>query len=58
MWCQNLSVSWKYLYESNNIGRIPLPGYSFDKQTYWIDEDNKEQNNIKDKKTGKRKKLM
>lgn len=53
MWCQNLSVSWKYLYESNNIGRIPLPGYSFDKQTYWIDEDNKEQNNIKDKKLEK-----
>lgn len=53
MWCQNLSISWEYFYESNNIGRVSLPGYSFDKQSYWIDNDNKEQDDIKNKNVKK-----
>lgn len=48
VWCHNFSVSWDKLYENKNIGRIPLPGYSFDTQSFWIDIDNKKENKIKE----------
>lgn len=38
LWVRGFHVSWSELYEMNYGKRIPLPGYPFAKERYWIKE--------------------
>ena len=37
LWLAGVAIKWPKLYPSNDRRRIPLPGYPFERQRYWID---------------------
>ena len=39
LWTLGIKIDWNILYSESNNRRVSLPGYSFDRQRYWIDSD-------------------
>jgi acyl transferase domain-containing protein/thioesterase domain-containing protein len=39
LWLFGLRIDWQAFYQNQNRRRLSLPGYSFEKQYYWIEED-------------------
>ncbi len=37
LWLAGLPVQWEQLYQHQNRRRLPLPGYPFERQRYWLD---------------------
>ncbi len=37
LWLTGVNVEWSGLYHSESRRRVPLPGYPFERQRYWID---------------------
>jgi phthiocerol/phenolphthiocerol synthesis type-I polyketide synthase E len=37
LWLAGVNVEWSGLYEGERRRRVPLPGYPFERQRYWID---------------------
>jgi len=37
LWCAGVSIDWPAYYAHEQLGRIPLPVYPFERQRYWID---------------------
>lgn len=37
LWAAGHAVRWERLYEGEARGRVPLPGYPFERQRYWIE---------------------
>ena len=37
VWAAGVEVDWARYYATQALGRVPLPGYQFDRQRYWID---------------------
>jgi len=37
LWASGRSVRWERLYEGERRSRVPLPGYPFERQRYWIE---------------------
>ncbi|PAY12901.1 SDR family NAD(P)-dependent oxidoreductase [Bacillus sp. 7705b] len=38
-WTKGNHISWELLHEDNNVRIVPLPGYPFAKERYWISSD-------------------
>lgn len=41
LWQEGVSIQWAALRRSDGLQRIPLPTYSFQKQRYWIEPDDR-----------------
>jgi non-ribosomal peptide synthase protein (TIGR01720 family) len=39
LWAAGVNVNWKALYASEERRRVALPGYPFERESYWIDAD-------------------
>ncbi|MDD4907313.1 MAG: type I polyketide synthase, partial [Methylobacter tundripaludum] len=37
LWCAGVSIDWPAYYAHEQLARIPLPVYPFERQRYWID---------------------
>ncbi|MCC6605390.1 MAG: amino acid adenylation domain-containing protein [Anaerolineae bacterium] len=37
LWLAGLPVQWSLLYQQQNRHRLPLPGYPFERERYWLD---------------------
>lgn len=37
LWLAGLPVKWQKLYQPQNRRRLPLPGYPFERERYWLD---------------------
>lgn len=37
LWCQGIDMDWPALYRQERRARVPLPGYAFDHQRYWVE---------------------
>ncbi|KAA6474297.1 SDR family NAD(P)-dependent oxidoreductase [Bacillus swezeyi] len=46
-WAKGNQISWELLHEDNMVRIVPLPGYPFAKERYWISSDNQKPNAMK-----------
>jgi pyochelin synthetase len=37
LWQNGVAISWAPLHQGRRPGRVPLPGYAFDRKRYWIE---------------------